>query len=523
MKNTLYFLQRLLLVCFLSIIFSQISRSQYEEAKDVSGRTSRKIRINFDAELISGDGGLPLGAKVRSIELKSSAGGRRGSSLLYNDSSSVDLSMESIKHLNLKIKNLDTFWKLQAIKNDVYENLINDGFEYGMRKELESDALEYLSNLTKENLIFNDDYLENYLYTLLYKIFPTQLNDGRLGVLNIKIVKDPTPNAGVFPNGTMLINTGLLTTMSSETELIAVMAHEVSHFALDHQIVNIHKAKEREQSTTFWSTLGTVLGAVTDVYLASKNKYYKPGALTTSMAAVSYTIASSINKRLGLEFSRQQESDADKCAVELLEFLHLNPSALSTVLSKIKGYCVQTGDYLSLSDEGSHPALDDRINKIGQPQEFKDALYDTRISLVTTYNAIKEFENRHFQNCSDLVQRNIKSSIATEDDLILKAMTSLFMYDTRESNMNALTFLVKAESLNVLANPILYKQKGLAYLRLDKKPEAKKALEDYLLKLSKQYDDLVMIKNERKWLEDRNYLAEEVEWTKKMIHKIKVL
>jgi len=426
-----------------------------------------------------------------------------------------------LKKINFSVSNLTEFWKVQGVNYEVYEKLVKNRMQYDLRKELEDEALQYLEELEKKNLFFNDSYLENYLYTITYKLFPGKIQDGRPGIVNVKVVIDNTPNSYIFPNGTMIITTGLLTTINSEDELVAVMAHEVSHFVLDHTTININKANQRKKTAEFWAGFATTLAAASEVYLASKNNYYTPGALTYSTAILSTSIADAFIKRLGLEYSREQEMDADKCAVELMKFLKINPLALSSVLLKIKNYCVLTGDYFALSGYGTHPALQDRISAIGTPPIMESTTYDKLISLVVSMNAGIEFNKKHFDVCINLINRNIAAGVAIEDDYILKAMSNLCMYDNDEKNQECLNLIKSAKEINVVPPIYLYKQEALVYIRLKNFLNAKSSLQTYSQILTDQYKDISNIRSSDTWSSMNNYLANELDWTKKMLFKIK--
>lgn len=426
-----------------------------------------------------------------------------------------------IRKINYSISNLTEFWKVQGVNYEVYEKLVKNGMQYSLRKELEDEALQYLEELEKKNLFFNDSYLENFLYTITYKLYPGKIQDGRPGIVNVKVVIDNAPNSYIFPNGTMIVTTGLLTTINSEDELIAVIAHEVSHFVLDHTIININKANQRKKSAEFWAAFATTLAAASEVYLASKNNYYTPGALTYSTAILSTSIADAFIERLGLDYSREQEMEADKCAVELMKYLNINANALSSVLTKIKNYCVLTGDYFALSGKGTHPAVQDRINAIGTPNITDSRTYDKLISLVISMNAGIEFNKKHFDVCINLINRNIAVGVAIEDDYLLKAMSNLCMFDNLEKNQESLSLIKQAKVINVVPPIYLFKQEALVNIRLKNFIEAKNSLQTYSQMLNDQFKDLSNVRNSQTWSSMNNYLASEIDWTKKMIFKIR--
>jgi len=419
--------------------------------------------------------------------------------------------------------NIKEFWQNQFIINSVYESIMKNGMQYKIRKGLEEDVLDYINYLQNNNLFFEDSYLESYLYSIVYKIYPEKLDDGRPGILNIKIIKDIEPNAAIAPNGTLFITTGLLSTINSESELIGVLSHEISHFVLDHSVININKAVQRQKRAEFWAAFATTVAAATEVYAASKNQYYNPGALTMSTAVLAYSIAESVNERLGLNFSKEQEIEADKCAVELMKYIHIDPNALATALDKIKTYCVFTGNYIALTGEGTHPAIEERINAIGKPSQFNDPIYDINISFVNTFNSILEFNNQHFSNCLNLAKRNEKANVATEDDYILMSLVTIYMNNSDTKNHEALEYINKAKNLKIHPTINLPKYEAIINLRLGNKNDAiinleqyRKLIEEERLSVEKKYNqiDLSVISK---------YLDNEDEWAAKMINKVHAL
>ena len=158
-------------------------------------------------------------------------------------------------------------------------NLLSKGLQYELRNESNNEAIEYINTLNKYNRFFEDEYFEDYMYTLINKIHKGILNDERPGNIYLKILKDPEPNAFALTNGCIVVTTGLLSTIQSEDELIGILAHEIAHFALDHQIINYNKEQDRKKRAEFWATFATVAAASADVYLSINNDNHIPGVL----------------------------------------------------------------------------------------------------------------------------------------------------------------------------------------------------------------------------------------------------
>jgi len=453
--------------------------------------------------------------------IKSLDGFHKAKIISNGEDNQIDL--KRLDRIDFVPNSIKEFWQIKSIENDVYQNLITYGYQFDLRKELEEEAIEYLNQLIESNLCFDDIFLESYIYSLIYKIYPLNIEDGRPGFLNVKILKSSEPNAFIFPNGMLFISTGLISTVNSEEELISVLAHEIAHFILDHSIININKATERQKRAEFWAAFATGLAAAADIYASTKNEYYNPGLLTMSTAYLSYSVASLINERMGIKYTKEQELIADKCAVDLLKYININPLSLSSSLNKIKNYCIITGNYYAISGSGTHPAIEERIRNIGKPIQFNNNNYDKIISFVNTYNAIIEFNNNHLNAALELAERNVKANVATEDDYIILAMINLYLHDNEEQNIITYNYINKAKSLNINPNINICKQEAIILLRLKKITEAKQCLTEYKELLKSGLLDIDRIVNQYEWSNYNNYYHKEIEWASKMIYKINEL
>lgn len=407
---------------------------------------------------------------------------------------------------------INKVWKIIRINSDLDQSLFSRGLQYDLRKDLEDEALDLLENLDKYYGFFNDEFLDDYIQGILYQIHPITLADNRPGNLVVKVVQINEPNAFCTPNGIIIITTGLLSTIRSEDELIGILAHEVAHFVLDHQILNINKATQRQKRAEFWAGITTGIAAASELYLSAKYDIYPTGNLTLATAIISTSIANSIIARMGANYSIDQEWEADNASSNILKYLGKNPLAFATALSRIKTYCILTGNYSALGSSGTHPNLNARIAKIGSPDQnsFKSLKYDQMISFVNTFNAFNEFRIKHLETVIELVDRNIEADVAIEDDLLIKAMSIRILYNTPEKNQESLELINKAKTLNIVPRNYLYKQEGITLIRLGKITEAQSAFKNYLQVLET--------------LTNRDtFLETEIEWTKKMVNKLNAI
>lgn len=148
----------------------------------------------------------------------------------------------------------------------------------------------------------------------------------------IRILSAETPNAMALPGGVIVVTTGLLKTVKSESELVAVIAHEMGHVELSHCFDSV-KYEILSKKITHNS-----LGAIADF---------------------------SRNLLIRHAFSKTQEDEADNYGFQLLTNSEYDPSAMSKAFIRLKASSLQTSnspnplrDYFL-----SHPPLDQRIAK----------------------------------------------------------------------------------------------------------------------------------------------------------------
>jgi Zn-dependent protease with chaperone function len=411
--------------------------------------------------------------------------------------------------------NKKEFWEIFTLEHGVIQNLAKNGLRYDLRGELDEESIEFLSMMSRNNLIYKDEFIEDYVQSLVFKIHPGQLNDKRPGTINLIIYNESNPNAFSLPNGSICISTGLLSVVESEEELIGVLAHETTHFVGDHHVNNIIEMVKRAQRAEFWAGVATAMATVADAYLAAKNEYYEFGALSYSTAVISSEIAFSMLERFGINYNYEQEFAADEAAFDVMKFLDKKPEAYVSALNKIANYAYRTGNYAALSNSHTHPSLDSRLAALKvDPTDFYSEDYQVKMSFVNTNNAKIEFNKKHFIECKKLVDKNINAGVGTEDDLILKAMVTRLLYGDKEHNLLALEYLNKAEELGIEPNSYVFKQRGITYMRMEENLNAKSSFESYLNELSGIYNESGDMS-----FEEIQSLKNEISWTKRMIFK----
>ncbi len=431
--------------------------------------------------------------------------------LIDQNGDKLEINRNFDNTFDFQYHDVQEFWDGMII-NKVIWNLQKNGFQPELRKEMEEDALGYVREIQSHGLEFEDPYLESYIYGLAFKIMPKRLLDGRSPQINILLQQSPTPHCGVYPNGTIILNTGLLSVLHSEDELVAVLARGIAYFVLDHSILNVNLAEQRARRAEFWSALLTGITAVGEGVAAASGNYYTPGLATVGVAALSSEIGKKIVKRLGMEYTYEQKKEAETVAGKILELLGYDKNALSAALTNIdKLHYQEYNNTIYAESSGYSDSLDQSMKR--------DVAFEQMVSFAVTNQAMLKYADRRFARCVKFLDQNIENHVATADDYILKAKCLLAMSNTEESNREILDLLAEAKAIGqpVSADRI----EIIVNLRMNQREKAVALLKDYINKLSGMGGVSTDIyKTELLWKYNSEFVGQEIAWARKMLIKL---
>lgn len=131
-------------------------------------------------------------------------------------------------------------------------------------------------------------------------------------------VRDPEINAFAMPGGYIGINSGLVVSSRSESELAGVIAHEIGHVTQRH--IARGMTQQNQSSAIMMATVAAALAAA----LAGGG-----GNLAVGVAA--FGQAAAINRQLG--FSRDAEREADRVGFQMLSRAGYNPQGMADMFS----------------------------------------------------------------------------------------------------------------------------------------------------------------------------------------------
>jgi len=157
------------------------------------------------------------------------------------------------------------------------------------------------------------------------------------------IVRDPSINAFALPGGFIGLNTGLILRANDESELAAVIAHEIEHVVQQHWSRMMAARKQRSGLTA--------AALLASMILASSGQQAGEAGIA---------LTSAINVTQELSYSRDFEREADRLGIQLLARAGYQPEAMADFFEELQKSA-------RLSDSGApeymrtHPVTTNRI------------------------------------------------------------------------------------------------------------------------------------------------------------------
>ena len=176
----------------------------------------------------------------------------------------------------------------------------------------------WLRALRKQTTLLDDPLLADYLETITYRLMSlSNLTDKHL---NLVIIDSETINAFAVPGGIIGINSGLFLNAETEGELAGVIAHEIAHLSQRHFARSVEEARKNQ-----WLQGAALLASVLLIATSGSESGY--AALATTQAA---TIQAHLN------FSRRNEQEADRLAIQTLADANIDPMSVSRFFERMQ-------------------------------------------------------------------------------------------------------------------------------------------------------------------------------------------
>src|SRR5215213_5255803 len=262
-----------------------------------------------------------------------------------------------------------------------------EGFKFG---EVDLEMLEQGNLLDlrfeRDGLVLADEPANAYLRRVGQSLIPRGLELERVS-WRFHAVRDPQPNAFALPNGSIYVTTGLLTLIDNESQLAAIIAHEITHVMRRHTY--LHNRSNRKKFLTM--NVMAAIGAAAPMSVV--------GAVITAVT----TVAPLIMMATIYGYSRELEREADLKGIDMMISNEYPPEEMIQVMKLLnKDIEFET---ISLF-YNAHPSLDERIR-------YLSGYLGARAEKVTPQMALNRERAAYFRNMEPVMRHNLQLSINT--------------------------------------------------------------------------------------------------------------
>jgi predicted Zn-dependent protease len=198
----------------------------------------------------------------------------------------------------------------------------------------------FLRALRRQAPVVEDAEVEAYIQDLGRRL--AGFGDARGQSFSFFVIEDPRINAFAAPGGYIAVHTGLILAADSESELAAVLAHEIGH------VTQGHIARRFELADRM--TIPTLAALAAAVLLATQSSQAGAAAIAATQAGA---------MQMQIDFTRANELEADRVGVQTLAAAGFDPRSMPAFferLQKSTQYARRPPEYLS-----THPVTESRI------------------------------------------------------------------------------------------------------------------------------------------------------------------
>jgi tetratricopeptide (TPR) repeat protein len=220
---------------------------------------------------------------------------------------------------------------------------VNEEFNFG-KVDLELlDQVDLLDRrFERDGLVLEGEAANAYLERVGNSLIPKGLTLDHVK-WKFRALRDPQPNAFALPNGSIYVTTGLMSLLDNESQLAAVLAHELTHVMRRHTYIQNRSNRKKFLTMNIMSAVGA----------------YAPGGVVGAVITVVTTIAPFIVIATMFGYSRDLEREADLKGIDMMISAEYPPEEMVNVMKLLQKDI--EGEEVRLF-YNNHPALQERID-----------------------------------------------------------------------------------------------------------------------------------------------------------------
>ncbi|MEN8176506.1 MAG: M48 family metalloprotease, partial [Pseudomonadota bacterium] len=210
----------------------------------------------------------------------------------------------------------------------------------------------FMRSVRASSKVVDDPLLEDYIRRLGRKLAGT--SDAKGQSFDFFLVKDPTINAFAGPGGHIGVHTGLILAAETESELAAVVAHEIAHVSQRHIARMIEAANTMSVPSAAVLLAAVLLGAAAG----------GDAAMAAAVGGQAALLQQQIN------FTRANEQEADRIGMQILSKSSFDPRAMPVFFQRM-GRADRTSGITLPEFLRTHPVSTSRIaDSLGRAEAY---------------------------------------------------------------------------------------------------------------------------------------------------------
>jgi len=262
---------------------------------------------------------------------------------------------------------------------------VREEFKFG---DIDLDILEQSnlldSKLERDGLVLHDETANAYVRHIGQSLVSKGLELERVS-WNFRVLRDPQPNAFALPNGSVYITTGLIFLVDNESQLAAIIAHELTHVMRRHTYVQNRSNRKKFLTMNIMTAVGA----------------YAPGGIAGAVIIVVTTVAPFILMATIYGYSQDLEREADLKGVDMMISAEYSPEEMVNVMKLLDQDIEGENIRLFYND---HPSLDERI-------KYLSSYLGARADRVTHQMELNRERAAYFKIMEPVMRHDLQLSI----------------------------------------------------------------------------------------------------------------
>ena len=241
------------------------------------------------------------------------------------------------------------------------------------------------TKLERDGLVLQDEAANAYVRRIGQSLVPKGLELERVS-WRFRVLRDPQPNAFALPNGSIYITTGLIFLVDNESQLAAIIAHELTHVMRRHTYVQNRSNRKKFLTMNIMAAIGA----------------YAPGGIAGAVTIVVTTVAPFILMATVFGYSRDLEREADLKGVDMMISAEYSPEEMVNVMKLLDKDIEGENIRLFYND---HPSLDERI-------KYLSSYLGARSDRVTHQMELNRERAAYFKTMESVMRHDLPLSIS---------------------------------------------------------------------------------------------------------------